>query len=123
MKVRVILLSVVLLTSILPARAGQQLTFKVSPSVSFAPANLVVRAVVELDSHNRAVEIVAESDDFYRSSEIQLDGDKAPRTNTFEFRSLPPGAYEVKATLIGEGGSTRATVRQQVTVMSAGGGQ
>lgn len=123
MKSRVVLLGALLLTSILPAGASQHLTLKVSPSVSFAPANLVVRAMVETDVHNRAVEIVAESDDFYRSSEIQLDGDKAPRTTTFEFRSLPPGAYEVKATLFGEGGSTRASVRQQITVMAGGGGQ
>jgi hypothetical protein len=84
-----------------PAGAGERMIMKVTPAVAFAPANLVVRAVVEADADNRAIAVVAESEDFYRSSEIQLDGDHAPRTNTFEFRSLPPGNYSVKAMLMG----------------------
>jgi hypothetical protein len=123
MKLRPILLGVLLLTSTLPLGAGERMTLKVSPSVSFAPANLIVRAHIESDAKNRAVEIVAESPEFYRSSEIQLDGENAPRTNTFEFRSLPPGTYEVKATLLGPGGSARASVRQQVNVIASGAGQ
>jgi len=98
------------------------MTLKVSPLVAFAPANLVVRATVEADADNRAMTIIAESQDFYRSSEIQLNGDHAPRTNTFEFRSLPPGTYYVRATLIGTDNEPRATVRQQVSVVSNGAG-
>src|SRR5882672_9119342 len=123
MKVRAILFGVLLLTSTLPLGAGERMTLKVSPSVSFAPANLIVRTQIEADAQNRAVEIVAESPEFYRSSEIQLDGERAARTNTFEFRSLPPGTYEVKATLIGPGGSARASVRQQINVIASGAGQ
>jgi len=123
MKLQAILFGVLLLTSALPLGAGERMTLKVSPSVSFAPANLIVRAHIESDAQNRAVEIVAESPEFYRSSEIQLDGERAARTNTFEFRSLPPGTYEVKATLIGPGGSARASVRQQINVIASGAGQ
>jgi hypothetical protein len=122
MKSRVIFLSILLFICTMPLGAGGHLSLKVSPAVAFAPANLVVRAMIDADAHNRAVEIIAESDDFYRSSEIQLDGDRAPRTNTFEFRSLPPGAYEVSANLFGESGQLRATVRQQVNVISNGAG-
>jgi hypothetical protein len=111
-----------MLTAILPVRATETLTVKVSPAVAFAPATLVVRATIEADSRNRAVEIVAESPGFYRSSEIELDGDKAPRTNTFEFRSLPPGSYEVKAVLRDASGQARAAVRTQVNVIESGGG-
>jgi hypothetical protein len=96
---------------------------KVTPAVAFAPANLVVRAVVETDADNRAIAVIAESDDFYRSSEIQLDGDHAPRTNTFEFRSLPPGHYSVKAMLMGRSSEPRLTLRQQVDVMASGAGR
>jgi hypothetical protein len=81
----------------------------------------VVRATIAASADNRTVEIVAESEDFYRSSEIQLDGDRAPRTSQFEFRSLPPGTYEVKAILRGSSGTERASVRQQVNVISNGG--
>lgn len=109
----------------MPVGAGERerLTVRVSPAVSFAPANLIVRATIEADAQNRAVEIVAESEDFYRSSEIELDGEHAPRTNTFEFRSLPGGRYDVKATLIGADGQPRAFARQQVNVLASGAGR
>ena len=123
MKLRAILFGVLLLTSTLPLGAGEKMTLKVSPSVSFAPANLIVRTQIEADAQNRGVEIVAESTEFYRSSEIELNGERAPRTTTFEFRSLPPGTYEVKATLLGPGGSPRASLRQQVNVIASGAGQ
>jgi hypothetical protein len=122
MKVRAALFGVLMLTSALPLGAGQRLTLKVSPAVSFAPANLVVRATIVADADNRAVEIVAESDDFYRSSQIQLEGDRAARTNMFEFRSLPPGTYEVRANLVGADGQSRAMVRQQINVFASGAG-
>lgn len=107
----------------MPVGAGERMTVRVSPAVAFAPANLIVRARIEQDAQNRAVEIVAESSEFYRSSEIQLDGEHAPRTNTFEFRSLPPGTYEVTARLLGPGGSPRASARQSVNVIATGAGQ
>jgi len=103
----------------LPLGAGEPITMKVSPAVAFAPANLVVRATIPSDADNRAVEIAAESPNFYRSSEIELEGDKAARTEVFEFRSLPPGTYEVRATLFGTNGR-RGVVRQQVNVIPSG---
>ena len=106
-----------------PAGAGERMIMKVTPAVAFAPANLVVRAVVEADADNRGIAVIAESEDFYRSSEIQLDGNHAPRINTFEFRSLPPGNYSVKAMLMGRDSEPRLTLRQQVNVMVSGGGR
>jgi hypothetical protein len=123
MKLRAMLFGILMLTTTLPLGAGERITIKVSPAVAFAPANLLVRTVIVADADNRAVEIIAESPDFYRSSEIQLEGDKAPRTSQFEFRSLPPGTYEVRANLIGIGGQQRAFVRQQVNVIAGGAGQ
>jgi hypothetical protein len=115
-----VVLGTLLLLLAKPLAAGEPLALKVSPSVSFAPCNLVVRAVVERDAQNRSIEIVAESPDFYRSSEVQLDGDQAPLTSTFEFRSLPSGTYEVQAILKGAGDAPRALARQQVNVIDAG---
>jgi len=103
--------------------AGERLTLKVSPAVAFAPANLIVRTMILADADNRAVEIVAESEDFYRSSEIQLEGEKAARTTMFEFRNLPPGTYEVRASLLGANGERRAMIRQQVNVLQSGTGE
>lgn len=100
--------------------AVERLKLNVSPSVAFAPANLVVRISIEPDAQNRAVEVAAESSAFYRSSEIQLDGDRAARTNTFELRDLPAGVYEVSATLMGPGDTVRATAHQEVDVTGEG---
>ena len=96
--------------------AGEPLSIRVSPAISFAPANLVIRTSIEPDAINRAMEVVADSDGFYRSSTIQLDGDRAPRTTTFEFRSLPSGEYDVTAAVNRGRRSTegtRARVRQR----------
>ena len=123
MMLRATLFGILMLTTTLPLGAGERITIKVSPAVSFAPANLIVRTMIVADADNRAVEIIAESPDFYRSSEIQLEGDKAPRTTMFEFRSLPSGTYEVRANLIGVGGQQRAFVRQQINVIAGGSGQ
>jgi predicted phage tail protein len=124
MSVKVAFIGMLMCTAALPAGAGEtdRMVLHVSPSVAFAPANLVVRATIPADQQNRSVEIVAESDSFYRSSEIQLEGDRAPRTSQFEFRSLPPGTYEVRATVLGTRGEQRSTARQQVNVMSSSAG-
>jgi hypothetical protein len=99
--------------------ADQPVTMHVSPAVSFAPANLVIRARLEPHANNRAMEVIAESADFYRSSAIELEGDRAPRAVTFEFRGLPPGEYEVTAAVIGTDHRRRAVVRSCVDVMGA----
>ena len=101
--------------------AKERLSMKVSPAMSFAPANLVIQTRLEPDADNRAMEIIAESDDFYRSSAMQLEGDRAPRTVTIEFRSLPPGEYQVTAVVIGSDGQRRAAARSSVNVMETGG--
>jgi hypothetical protein len=122
MKLGAALIGILLLTGARPLGAGERMTLKVSPAVAFAPANLIVRATILADADNRAVQIVAESDDFYRSSQIQLEGEKAARTSMFEFRSLPPGTYEVRANLLGTDGRSRAMIRQQVNVIASGTG-
>jgi hypothetical protein len=119
MKVIAVLFGVLMLACTAPMVAGERITINVSPAVSFAPANLVVRATIAADPDNRAVQIVAESDDFYRSSELELDGARAPRTTRLEFRSLPSGTYLVSANLIGADGRSRGIIRQQVNVMAS----
>jgi hypothetical protein len=118
MNVRLVFLSLLIITLTAAGDAAGRLNLNVSPAVAFAPANLTVRATIESDPQNQAVTIVAESPDFYRSSEIALEGDRAPRTTMLQFRALPTGTYEVKATLFGPGGRARAVARQQVNVVS-----
>jgi hypothetical protein len=125
MKVKVAFAALLTCAAALPVGAGENnpVTMRVSPAIAFAPANLIVRATVQAHESNRAIEIVAESDSFYRSSEIQLEGDHAPRTSMFEFRNLPPGSYEVRATLRGTRGEERSIIRQQVDVIASGSGR
>jgi len=123
MKTKTLFLALLIgITTAAGADDVQRITIRVSPALSFAPANLIVRTTIASDPENRAVEVVAESAEFYRSSEIQLEGERAPRTSVFEFRSLPPGRYEVRATLRGSRGRERASVRQQVNVIASAAG-
>ena len=50
---------------------------------------------------------------------MQLEGDRAPKTTVFEFRSLPPGEYQVTASLIGADGRRRAMERTHVNVIAS----
>jgi hypothetical protein len=109
-----------MLTVTAVAGAKEPLSIRVSPTVSFAPANLVIRTSVDPDGDNRAMEVVADAPDFYRSSTIPLEGDRAPKTTMFEFRSLPPGEYDVTATIIGVGGERRAIAHAHVNVIESG---
>ena len=120
MHARFLVLGLVLATTVAPG-AKQSLAVRVSPAVSFAPANLVIRTQVDPDADNRSLEVVAESADFYRSSTVPLDGDRAPKTTQFEFRSLPPGEYAVSVIVTGADGRQRAVSRGQARVMESGG--
>jgi len=117
MKWRAVILGAAIASAAAPTRATDRLALRVSPVVSFAPANLVVRATVEANAENRSIEVEAESEDFYRSSEMPLEGDRAPRTTRFEFRSLPTGSYQVRATLRGVSGKEIASTQEQINVV------
>jgi hypothetical protein len=91
-KLRAYLFGIIIMaTTALPLGAGPRLTMKASPEISFAPANLPVRAMIEADAQNRAVTVIADSENFYRSSEIQLEGDQAPRTTNSTSAACRPG--------------------------------
>jgi hypothetical protein len=109
-----------LLAASVTAGANEPLALRVSPAFSFAPANLVIQANVDPDADNRSMEVIADSAEFYRSSTIALQGERAPKTSRFEFRSLPPGDYQITATVIGANGRPHATAHQQVKVLESG---
>jgi hypothetical protein len=102
------------------ASGGEPLRIAVSPTQSFAPSNVNVRARVAPHAENRILEVIAESEGFYRSSQISLEGERAPALLTFEFRSLPSGEYQVSGILTDSLGHQRAVAKQQVRVLSSG---
>jgi hypothetical protein len=120
MNVKVLLL-VLFVIPALPTFAGERVSLRVTPAIAFAPANLIVRATVESNKDNRALEIIAESPDFYRSSEMTLDGDHAPRVTMMQFKSLPGGEYRVRAIIKGVSGQQLAAADTQVNVVAEGG--
>ncbi len=93
----------------------EKLTIRVSPMVSPAPAFVTVRAMVEADADNRALDIIAESRDFYTSSQVTLNGAESPRVNEIHFRSLPEGSYDVTVILTGTRGR-RALLSRTIVV-------
>lgn len=103
------------------AGAGDAVAIKVNPQVTYAPANLFVRARVEARAGNRRLEVSAESLNFYRSSEVQLDGEYAPRVLFFQLNGLPEGDYAVRATVRGADG--REIARAEVTANVLGGAE
>jgi hypothetical protein len=99
--------------------SDQPVTLRVTPSISQAPAALLVRTSVEPDEQNRFLRVSVESADFYTSSELQLDGRQSPRVSIFKFRGVPGGSFEVKAELTGPNGR-RALFSRSVEVIAVG---
>jgi hypothetical protein len=110
-----------LLTASLGVSAGAgapPLTIQVSPGVSLAPANVMVRARVARDADNRALEIEVDSEDFFRSSMVTLDGDSAPSVTQVAFKGLPGGEYQVSVALLGSRG-IRETLNKTIMVIAS----
>ena len=99
--------------------AQDKLQLQLSPTVSMAPAYVVVKAIVEHDADNRMLEIVADSESFYRRSVVDLDGDRAPKVNELKLIDIPGGEYDVSATLYDLHGE-RTVVRRTLMVSSPG---
>ena len=72
----------------------------ISPTVSFAPANLEVRVHVMPDDVNRGLDVIAESGEYYRSSHVQLDGTDAPNSVRVELRGLRGGTYVIRGLIV-----------------------
>ena len=85
----------------------EDLALLLTRRVVAAPGYLrsVIRVAPSAD--NRTLRVTIDSEDYFRSSEIQLDGASAPMSHFIDWKQVPPGTYELTATLIGPAG-TRA---------------
>ena len=104
----------------IPSQATPTITLRVSPTMAFAPADLLIRTSVDVNAANRKLEVIAESGDYYRSSEIQLDGEAAARTSLVAFRSLPGGEYTVRVIVRGSRGEILASSTAMSRVVERG---
>ena len=106
-----------LLVAALPAAGSEPLALSVTPTQSFAPATLHVRARIEPHGANRVLALIVDGADFYRSSELPLDGDQAPKTVEMSIRSVPAGEYIVSGVLVDAVGHQRAIAHQAIRVL------
>jgi hypothetical protein len=95
----------------------QLLTITVSPQVALAPADVFIYVRITPQADNRLLRVTAESSEFLRTSEVQLNGEDSARATTFDFRALPEGSYELKATLVGSNDRTIAVSQCAFLVM------
>ena len=61
------------------------------------PATVRITVAVEPAAENRRLVIEADSERYFRSSALMLDGEKEKRLHSVEFKSLPAGAYVLRA--------------------------
>jgi hypothetical protein len=98
------------------SHGSDTMSISVSPQVAREPARITVRVSIEPNPDNRALEVVAESSTFFRSSYLQLDGDRAARTNVFQYRDLPAGDYEVRVVLFDADGGREGPLVVKVNI-------
>lgn len=76
------------------------LTLQVYLIQSFAPATLRITVKVEPQADNRMVRIIIDDgENYFRSTDLPLNGDKAVKTQQLFFPHIPPGDYDITATL------------------------
>ncbi len=100
-------------------KSAPKLELQITPTVSIAPASVLVRVIVEHDQNNRQLEIVADSSDFYRRSVMSLDGENAPKVNEIRLIAIPGGEYDVTATLTDSRGA-QSRVHKSIMVLAHG---
>jgi len=114
MKVLCVLLTLAFLA--LPVGAGDRLKIYVAHSVTLAPADVLIQAIVQPNSDNRALEVVADSATFFRSSTLPLEGENGPRVSSIRFLRLPAGAYDVTVRVLSVDGREIARQSDQLLI-------
>jgi hypothetical protein len=116
-----VLAPLIALIFVQPALAAGGLEMQVTPATAAAPASIRVRAMVEHDAGNRALELTIDSGAYYQGSMIELDGETAPKVNEVVFRDLPPGMYEIVVRLFDPDGRVRALARGTAVIVGSEG--
>ena len=105
--------------ALLGASADSRLTLRVSPSVAFAPANLFVRATVDVNAENRSLQIIAESTTSTAAARSRSMATMRPRVTLLQFKSVPGGLYAVRAVVRGRA-VTRLAIDRHANVNIVG---
>jgi hypothetical protein len=120
-KARLLLAGAMLLATVTASSTASAnvapLSIRVSPTTSFAPANLFVQVMIERNADNRWMRIMVESPEYFSSSEAALNGANSPRLRVIMFRDLPAGTYELRGEVFGERGRVRVSARTSALVV------
>jgi hypothetical protein len=90
---------------------------RVWPAFAREPADVRIDAMVEPRDGDRALRITVDNGEFFRSSTIALEGGKAARYYTVQYRALPEGDFYVQLELIDAQGVSRALEHQAFHVL------
>ena len=84
------------------------------------PATVQITVAVEPAADHRALVIEADGEKYFRSSILALAGENEKRLHTVEFKSLPAGAYTLRAQ-VRSVDEVLATATQDLVVTGVGG--
>ena len=84
------------------------------------PATVQITVAVEPAAEHRALVIEADGEKYFRSSILALAGENEKRLHTVEFKSLPAGAYILRAQ-VRSTEDILATATQDLVVTGVGG--
>lgn len=108
------LVAVILVCGTLLAPAREIVEIRVRGHYYAAPATVPVVVAVEPRAENRTLVVAADGEEYFRSSEVELDGEKEKRLHSLEFRSLPAGAYILRAEVRSKSAVVATAVRELV---------
>ncbi|HZT75495.1 MAG TPA: hypothetical protein VFA27_02475 [Vicinamibacterales bacterium] len=116
MRSRCALLAAFLIVAAVSLTGSASIQLRVTPREAQAPADVFVCVVLERDPANRLLQVEVEGDDFFTASSAVLDGEGARRVNDFMFRRLPPGEYDVRASVFDGAGRQLGSATRNVTI-------
>ena len=109
-------LAVGVLAGSMVSSADEAISITLRPAVAMFRGNAQLKVLVTRDEKNRALVWEIDGPNYYRSSSIELSGAAAPRSYQFLLRDLPPGEFEVRAT-VRRNDRTAATDRRSLRVI------
>ena len=106
-----------LLAGSMQTSADETIAISVRPTVATFPGSAHLKVLVTRDAKNRVLVWEVDGPGYYRSSSQELDGASAPRIYQFLLQGLPPGEFEVRATVRR---SDRTVARDRCTIRVIG---
>jgi hypothetical protein len=90
---------VAIIATAIVVQTVEPITVSVRPAVSSVRGTAQLKVLVERNDSNRTLTWEIDGPGYYRSSTMPLEGASAPRSWFFYLRNLPPGEFDVRATV------------------------